>query len=139
MIIPQINIFSVVDVIGALKNGNLSGNYYVMDNSRSQQTTGQGTEALSTSVYFTQVINWHVAPIDVQTDIRLSNVLFYTKKDDTPCLKLKKYGAPSGDYWAGIVSLPSLIADGLYKYKLEFDMGGRRMLTTQFLSLYVHG
>jgi len=138
MIIPQINVLCVVDVIGALKNNTLGGNYYVVDNSRSPLTSGQGSESLSSSVRFTQVLNWHVMAIDFQTGIHLTNILFYRNEVDTPCAKLKEYGAPSGNYWAGIVNQSSLIEGGIYYYKMEFEMGGRRMLTSQFQSLNVH-
>ena len=137
MIIPQINIWSAVDVIGALKRGTLSGNLYMMDNSRSPLTSGQGTETLSSAVKFTQVLNWHVMAIDVQTHISINNMIFYSDEANPPCAKLKKYGAPSGDYWAGIVNLESAIKGGMYYYRIEFDLNGRSMLMDALPSIYV--
>jgi hypothetical protein len=137
MIIPQINIWCVIDVIGALKNGTLGGNLHMMDNSRSPLSSGQGSEALSSAVKFTQVINWHVMAIDVQTDIFIRNIFFFTGKEDDPCAKLKKYGAPSGNYWAGIVNQKSVIEGGIYYYQMVFDMNGKTMFMDPFPSLYV--
>ena len=137
MIIPQINIWTVVDVIGSLKKGTLSGNLYMMDNSRSPLSSGQGGEALSSAVKFTQVINWHVMGIDVQTDIFISKIVFLNEEITVPCAKLKKYGAPSGDYWAGIVNPDTVIQGGIYYYQIEFDMNGRTMLMDSYPSIYV--
>lgn len=137
MIIPQINIWCAIDVIGAFKKETLSGNLHMMDNSRSPISSGQGSEALSSAVKFTQVINWHVMAIDVQTDIFISNIRFFNEKEDIPCAKFKKYGAPSGDYWAGIVNETSAMVGGIYYYQMEFDMNGRTMLMDTFPSIYV--
>ena len=104
MATPQINIMTMIDVIGSLSDGKLQGNIYMMDNSRSSHTTGQGTGGLGSVVQFGQVINWHILPIDVQTDVRITKVIWV---GENPCLKLQKYGLP-GDmppYYAGIVGL----------------------------------
>ena len=137
MIIPQINIWTAIDVIGALKRGTLSGNLYMMDNSRSPLTSGQGTETLSSAVKFTQVLNWHVMAIDVQTHISIHKIIFHSDDANPPCEKLKRYGAPSGDYWAGIVNLESAIKGGFYYYQIEFDVNGRIMLMDSSPSIFV--
>jgi hypothetical protein len=134
--IPQINVICVVDVISTLKSGQLQGNLHMMDNSDQPLTFGQGTGRLCSAVWFEQVINWHVIPVDFQTDIRISQITF-TYWEQPPCLKLKRYGAPSGEYWAGIVNRPSEISRGLYYYRIEFDMGGRRITTDRFPSIFV--
>lgn len=140
--IPQINIVTVVDVIGTLSAGTLSGNMYMMDNTRSELTSGQGTGSLSSAVRHAQVLNWHVWPVDVQTDVRINNITFYDydstiTPQDTPCAKLKRYGAPSGDYWAAVVNLPGVIESGLYYYQIEFDIGRKIMLMDDYASISV--
>lgn len=140
--IPQINILAAVDVIGAFRSGTLEGNCYLMDNSRSDRTSGQGSLQLSSAVTYGQVINWQVMPIDLQTFVEIKNILFFDSAGDQldasadiPCAKLKKYGAPSGDYWAGIVG--ATIPGGLYYYQLELDMGRKVMSTGAVSSIFV--
>ena len=140
--IPQINIFTLVDVIGALRAGTLTDNIYMTDNGRGSSTTGQGTGMLSTEVVPFQVLNWHVAPIDVQTEIQIDTIAFYQNGFpitalDTPCAHLKKYGAPSGQYWAGVLNYPDLVPAGIYQYKMTFDIGGKKMTADQFASVNI--
>lgn len=140
--IPQINIVTVVDVIGALAAGTLTGNIYMTDNSRIGTTTGRGSGTLASGVTYTQVLNWQVMAVDVQTDVRISKISFYRNgipiaAADTPCAKLQKYGAPSGDYWAGVVNLQGLIEGGVYQYLIEFDMGRKIMTMESFASIAV--
>ena len=140
--IPQINIFTLVDVIGALRARTLTDNIYMTDNGRGSRTSGQGTGLLSTEVTYYQVLNWHVASIDVQTEIQIDTISFYQNgalvtRPDTPCAHLKKYGAPSGQYWAGVINFPELIQGGLYQYKMTFAIGGRKMAMDQFASINI--
>lgn len=128
MAIPQINIMAFVDVIGALATGTLTGNIFMTDNSRAGHTTGRGTATLSSAVTNGQVINWHVVPVDVQTSVEIVSITF---QDQSPCALLRKYGAPSGDYWAGYVGIlnsTDQMAPGLYSYVMKLDMG-RKVMT----------
>jgi hypothetical protein len=133
MATPQINIMAFVDVIGALATGTLTGNIFMTDNSRAGHTTGRGTATLSSAVTNGQVINWHVVPVDVQTSVEIVSITF---QDPSPCALLRKYGAPSGDYWAGYVGhlstatdpTPPQMTPGMYRYVMKLDMG-RKVMT----------
>ena len=130
MATPQINIMTFVDVIGALAAGTLTGNIFMTDNSRAGHTTGRGTATLSSAVTNGQVINWHVVPVDVQTAVEIVGITFQPL---SPCALLRKYGAPSGDYWAGYVGIlnsTQQMAPGLYGYVMELDMG-RKVMTME--------
>jgi hypothetical protein len=145
--IPQINILTVVDVIAALSAGTLTNNISMTNNRQGKHTSGMGTDALTTDTTYTQVLNWHVMPVDFQTDIKINKITFYRNKtpvttESTPILKLQKYGAPSGDYWAGVINYQnptqgSPIEEGLYQYLIEFDMGRKIMAMEKFASLYI--
>jgi hypothetical protein len=140
--LPQINILTVVDVIGALRSGTLTDNIYMTDNRQGIHSSGQGTGTLATQVTYTQVLNWHVIPIDFQTEIVINKIVFYRNGNlvvaaDTPCVRLQKYGAPSGDYWAGVVNYPNLIAGGVYQYLIEFDIGRKIMTMENFATINV--
>jgi len=128
MATPQINVMAFVDVIGALATGTLTGNIFMTDNSRAGRTTGRGTGTLSSAVTNGQVINWHVVPVDVQTSVEIVSITF---QKQSPCALLRKYGAPSGDYWAGYVGIlnsSEQMAPGLYNYVMKLDMG-RKVMT----------
>ncbi len=130
--IPQINIITVVDVVGALSSDSLEENLFMMDNSRSRLTTGQGTDKLCTGVTFTQVLNWHIWAIDVQVDLLPHGIRWFdsSKKplseEKSPCAKSKLYGAPSGSYWAAIVKLQEQIGEGRYYYQLGLEVNNRQ-------------
>lgn len=119
----QINIMALVDVIGALSAGTLTGNIFITDNG-SLGACGKGTGTLLSVVTLGQVINWHVVPVDVQTDVAIEKIDFYRNgtrtAKNTPCAQLRKYGAPSGDYWAGIVNPAA--KSGLYQYRIALNM-----------------
>jgi len=148
MNIPQINIMAMIDVIGSLSDNKLRGNIFMMDNSRSHDTTGQGTGVLSTVVQFGQVINWHILPIDVQTEVRVNKIIW--QDDVNPCLKVQEYGLPGSmpPYYAGIVKLDAanpipgvpdseMVKTGIYHYNLEVIMSGKTMTMTTNPSLNI--
>lgn len=158
--IPQLNILCVVDVIGALSSGSLRRCLFMVDNhpancgptlaahppgGRSSQgigSSGLGTHALTTHTTFGQVLNWHVTGVDFQTDVRIEKITFLKNGEpitarDTPCARLGRYGAPSGEYWAGVVNAPPAIQAGEYGYKIEFFMNGRMMVTDDLSTITV--
>ena len=142
--IPQINILTMVDVIGALSAGTLTDNMYMSDNRRGSRTFGEGTATLITDTTYTQVLNWHVMAIDFQTDVQINKIVFYRDgapitKANTPCVRLQKYGAPSGHYWAGVINYSHLIEGGIYQYLIEFDIGRRKMLREKFAAIHIAG
>ena len=141
--IAQINIFTLVDVIGALATGKLTDNIYMTDNRRGSRTSGLGTGTLTSDVTYTQVLNWHVMAIDLQADVQINKITFYRNGlpitvADTPCARLQQYGAPSGRYWAGVINYPTLIEAGNYQYLIEFDIGKKLMLMEKFATLSVN-
>ncbi len=140
---PQLNIITIVDTVGVLSSGSLSGNLHMVDNSRSALTQGQGTDALQTACTHAQVLNWHVWAVDVQTFIEISGIRWYRdgnlleQTDLTPCDKSKLYGAPSGPYWAGVIKVPPSVLTGLYHYQLELKMEEMTMWMTSQPSLNI--
>lgn len=140
--IPQINVLSVVDVIGALNAGTLNGNLFMTSNRQGKHTSGQGTNALVSDATYAQVFNWHVAPIDFQTEIEIRKIVFYrhgvpVTAANTPWVRLGKYGAPSGDYWAGVVNFSSRVEAGVYQYQIEFDIGRKVLTMDSFASVVI--
>jgi hypothetical protein len=158
--IPQINILLAVDVIGALSAGSLANALRMMDNhpancrpipppllaggrpSQGVASEGLGTAALTTTASYAQVLNWHAVGIDFQTEAQITGIRFFRNGQpvtakDTPCARLGRYGAPSGDYWAGVVNAPEAIEPGVYRYKIDFLLNGRPMSMDRFATLIV--
>lgn len=140
----QINISIMVDVVGALRSGTLSGFVNLRDNSRLPCTTGQGTPFLSTACPGGTVLNWFVYPVDVQSPVSLQAVTFLGPSE--PCAKLRVYGYPVSQppdvetpiaypYWAGIVR-PD-VAPGVYGYQLELQVADRSLILPQLPSVQV--
>ena len=124
----QINVNIAVDVIRALSEESLKDNLYMMDNnpfSDGLQSSGQGTDYLTTSCTPGQVIKWVVHAIDLQTPVSIRNIEFIVEGDheqpgghgveehsNRPDLKI----------WTGIV--PSTMVVGQpYRYRVELQMG----------------
>lgn len=156
--IPQINILCVVDVISALSSGSLRQTLFMVDNhpansglgvaerppggrpSQGIRSVGLGSAALTTHATYGQVLNWHVIGVDFQAEIQISGITFFRDGQpltEVPCARLGRYGAPSGDYWAGIVDAPERVTAGNYAYKIEFSMSGRRLLMDDFATITV--
>jgi hypothetical protein len=139
--IPQINILTVVDVIGALAAGTLTGNMTMSANRRGPgQPMSAG--ALASAATFAQVINWQITTVDVQTNVRINKITFYKNGKPiadpaVPCAALRNYGAPSGDYWAGVINFAYLVAPGTYQYLMELDMGRKTMVMEEFASITI--
>lgn len=158
--IPQINILSAVDVVGALSTGSLRQTLFMVDNhpancgpavaarppggrpSQGIRSIGLGGGALTTHASFGQVLNWHVVGIDFQAEVQITGITFYRNgapvaAAEGPCARLGRYGAPSGEYWAGVVDAPEKVAAGDYPYKIEFSLSGKRMLMDDFAMITV--
>ncbi|MGH4035382.1 hypothetical protein ACQB60_41495 [Actinomycetota bacterium Odt1-20B] len=122
---PQINIFAVVDVIGALSGRTLqNGNLCLIDNG-DYKSTGQGTPHLCTVVRPGQVIQWQALAVDLQTPVEIKNISFLGPDGSVTSMN----GARSEtegekldlEHWAGVVP-PSLIPGVPHNYRLELQM-----------------
>lgn len=137
--IPQINVITLVNTVGALSDETFNGNLHMVDNSRGSKTSGLGTDAMCSHVQYAQVINWHVWPVNVQMDAEVSGIRWFkdgqliTNEADEPVAKSKLYGAPSGDYWAAVVDK----LHGEYQYQLKIKMAGVEAWMNSFPRIYI--
>lgn len=124
--VRYINIVIAVDTIGALSDGELNGNIFLMDNSP-WNSGGQGTANLYTLCPPGQVIQWVIYPIDLQTPASIKNITFIGAASNSNvqhknyCMRAVK-GMPTLNSWTGIV--PYYMVPGLpYRYRLDIQMG----------------
>lgn len=137
--IPQLNLITLVNTVAVLSDESFNNNLNMVDNSRGDRTSGQGTDSLCTHTCYGQVLNWHVWAINVQMDVMVSGIRWY--KDgkliedpaEEPVLKSKFYGAPSGSYWAAVVNN----VKGYYQYQLKIKMQGKEAWMTSFPQIFV--
>ncbi|MGM4954246.1 hypothetical protein BjapCC829_48965 (plasmid) [Bradyrhizobium barranii] len=135
----QLNIVTLIDVAGTLRDGGLSGKTGLMDNGG--DSTGKGTNTLRTVCRQGQVLNWLIYCTDMEKRsdgswplfARIVNIVFVLP-DGTPqlrklCNDLKIYGGPDKIrspstpcyyYWAGSVDLE--LEPGLYPYRLVLEL-----------------
>ncbi|MFQ3235711.1 MAG: hypothetical protein ACI9C4_001273 [Paraglaciecola sp.] len=128
----QINIVIAVDVIRALSEKTLKDNLYMMDNNpfnNGQQSTGQGTDYLTTSCMPGQVIQWVIQAIDLQTPVSIKSIRFLSGDEDQgaekhldnaeeDCISRR----PELKVWTGVVP-ETLVSSQPYLYQLELQMG----------------
>lgn len=118
------NIVVAVDSIGALSDGTLENNLFLMDDGP-WTSSGQGTTGLATLCTPGQVIQWVVYPIDLQTAAEIYSIEFNTYDNTTPPANNSTGNdvvAPDLNSWTGIV--PATMVPGLkYHYRLGIRMG----------------
>jgi hypothetical protein len=113
------NIVIAVDTVGALSDGQLNDNLFLMDNSP-WTSSGQGTAHLATLCYPGYIIQWVIYPIDLQTPASIKNITFIGA--DNNGSKRTVFDMPTLNSWTGIV--PWYLVPGLpYRYRLELQMG----------------
>jgi hypothetical protein len=116
----MISIISVVDVVGALANNTLSGNIYLVDNNKTGGSTGEGTEALSTSVKENDEVVWIVQSLECEANANIEGILI----DSACCEPQKKfYEGTDVSYWVGKIKKGA--KQGEYPYSLQFKVGSR--------------
>ncbi len=123
----QINVNVAVDVIRALSDETLEDNLYMMDNNPfgpGFESTGQGTDYLTTSCVPGQVIQWVIHAIDLQTPVSIKSIRFIGDGEEQghSSAAQESSSRPDLKVWTGIV--PDYMVPGQpYRYQLELQMG----------------
>ena len=126
----QVTIKLMVDVVGALESGSLSGNLFAFDTHRRLGSQGIGTDALQTAVARGTRIMWVIAPLECEAFVSLEDIVI----DRAVCEpELNSYPGSSVTYWIGTVKK----AAPLTSYDLVFSLGshGRSMVHPARLAL----
>ena len=111
-----ITITAVVDVVGALAAGNLSGSFYLLDTNRGNGSTGIGTEDLKTVVTEGDRLLWSVLPLECEAYVSIAGIAVGADV----CEPEKKF-YPGSDisYWVATVKEDVELAP----YNIEFQVG----------------
>ena len=113
-----ISVNAVVDVVGALATGGLSGNLYLLDTNRRNGSTGIGTEELKTMVKKGDQLVWTVLPLECEAYVSIHNILI----DKALCEpEHKTYPGTDISYWIGDVKKDVKVAP----YHIQFKVGTR--------------
>lgn len=113
-----IAISAVVDVVGALATGSLSGNLYLLDTNRAHGSSGAGTENLRTVVRKGDQLIWTVLPLEAEAYAGIENITI----DKEVCEPEKKtYPGTDISFWTGTIKKDVLGTP----YDIEFKLGRR--------------
>lgn len=115
--VRPVSITAVVDPVGVLASGGLHDNLYLYDTSKTQGSTGFGTEELRTPVRAGDQIIWNVVVLECETYASLDDIVI----DEKVCEPEKKV-YPDTDivYWTATVK--RAITEPV-PYRLKFRMG----------------
>ena len=117
---PQqpIAIMAVVDMVGALATGSMSGNLYLLDTNGANGSTGLGTEELKTEVKKGDQLHWTVLPLECEAYVSIDDILI----DKELCEPQQKtYPGTDVTYWVGTIKKDVDVAP----YNIKFKVGTR--------------
>ena len=128
-----ITISAVVDVVGALATGSLSGNVYLVDTNRENGSTGLGTEELRTAVRKGDELLWTVLPLECEAYVAIDDIVM----DKSICAPARKvYPGTDVAYWVGTVKKE---AGAATPYDIKFKLGTRIDPMTTATASYLVG
>jgi len=129
-----ISILSVVDVVGALADDNLSGNVHLMDNNKANGSHDQGTESLKTVVKKGDNLVWTTLPLECEAYASIEGVLIDKDYCDP---QQATYKDTAITYWSGTVKRN--LNGAAIPYRLKFQVGNRLELMSTSATPYLVG
>jgi len=125
-----ISIRAVIDVVGALATGSLSGNLYLLDTNRANGSTGIGTESLRTRVRKGDQVLWTALPLECEAFASIEDIVV----DKEFCMvESRTYPGTDVSYWIGTVKRDTEIATYYIKFKLGTRMEAMTTASPAFL------
>jgi hypothetical protein len=123
-----ISITAVVDCVGALAAGSLSGHLYLFDTNKSAGSSGHGTEQLITHVTRGDQVIWNALALECEAYVAIDSISI-----DADVCAPERHLYPGSDipYWIGTVK--SDIA-GPVDYSIAFRLGTRTVALGTVLS-----
>lgn len=127
--INQLAIVVLIDVEVALKQGNLQGCTYLVDNYRFKGSTGQGTGQLRTKVIGCNIMNWLITGLDYSGNQPMP-ALFSIGGEavDKQIMVPQLFDSPAlgdlGLWWGATVDAQ---VAGTYRYTLGISLGAAKM------------
>jgi hypothetical protein len=114
-----ISITAVVDCVGALASGSMSGHLYLYDTNKAAGSTGLGTEELRTWVRRGDQLHWNALALECEAFVGIDGV----EIDKEVCEPEERvYPGTDVTYWIGTVKKDAVEA---VPYRLSFRLGTR--------------
>lgn len=111
-------IMTLVDVVGALADGSLKNNIYLMDNNKEYGSSEEGTDILNTKVSKGDTVIWNVTPFEPEAYTEITDIII----SDDICRPVKRrYEGSDITYWIGKVS--GDVTDKFFYYNMKFKVG----------------
>ncbi|SFR83092.1 alpha-pore-forming tripartite toxin MakABE regulator [Anaeromicropila populeti] len=127
----HIFILIVLDSVGALTSGDLSGNAYLVDNNKRVGSFGEGQSELVTACSNNQFLEWRISTVDPYQEAQI--VGFSGQIVDNNICTPRKTGLDEDTYWAGVVQTQG--DTGEFQYTIEISMNNQIMTISPFINV----
>lgn len=126
-----LDVLIIVDALGAVSSGDLSGNVYLVDTNKYLGSWNEGQCELHSKCYDGQIIKWRVESISPDEDV---NIVKFTGAmiDQKVCTPAKE-GIEGDVYWEGRVQARGVT--GSYQYSCVLSIDGKQMTFDPFLEV----
>lgn len=119
----MINIKSIIDVVGALEDNNLEGNFYLYDDNRRGGSLNQGTYQLATAARRGDQILWTITPMECEAYADITAINFAPEICE---IKRYNYTGTAIAYWIG--TLKEEVDD--LAYSITLNVGSHSVVMT---------
>ncbi|RQO32563.1 hypothetical protein DBR32_02915 [Taibaiella sp. KBW10] len=126
-----IDVLIIVDALGAVASGDLSGNVYLVDTNKYLGSWNEGQCELHTKCYDGQIIKWRVESISPDEDVNI--VKFVGVMIDQKVCIPSQQGIQGDIYWEGRVQARGVT--GPYQYACVLSIDGKQMTFDPFLEV----
>ncbi|OFX22891.1 MAG: hypothetical protein A2041_13080 [Bacteroidetes bacterium GWA2_31_9b] len=129
----NVDVLIIVDTLGAVSSGNLSGNVYLIDTNKYLGSWNEGQCELHSKCYDGQILKWRVVSVTPENDV---NLVQFTGGmiDNKVCLPLKQ-GIEGDVFWEGRVEAQAMGGTGTFQYSCVLSIDGKSMTFDPFLEV----
>ncbi|BDD03235.1 hypothetical protein [Aureibacter tunicatorum] len=116
----MISIVMVIDVVGALADGCLTENYYLLDNNKLKGSQDEGTQQLKTAISKGDSVVWSVVALECESYVDIVGVSLGGELEEKFALKKELYPYADIGFWKA--DIKSKI-DSEHPYYLTLQVG----------------
>lgn len=126
-----LDVLIIVDALGAVSSGDLSGNVYLVDTNKYLGSWNEGQCELHSKCYDGQIIKWRVESISPDEDVNIARFTgeMITQNVCTP----SQQGIEGDIFWEGRVQARGVLKS--YQYSCILSIDGKQMTFDPFLEV----
>lgn len=126
-----LDVLIIVDALGAVASGDLSGNVYLVDTNKYLGSWNEGQCELHSKCFDGQIIKWRVESISPDEDVNI--VKFTGEMIDQNICKPSQQGIEGDIFWEGRVQARGVLKS--YQYACVLSIDGKQLTFDPFLEL----